>query len=159
MQKSPDVFTKRAFLSRTGGLLLSRQSVLPHPQLHIINRTKKYIPQTLLRVIFRYASKKNTMEVSVVFLGDETMRKLNMRYRGKNKPANVLAFPLTAHTGEICVNPVAAKRETRSRHISYYKMITYLFLHGLLHLYGFSHTTPHSSRRMEQAETLLMNKV
>jgi len=79
----------------------------------------------------------NDYELSLVFIGDKLSRKLNRIYRGKDKPTNILSFPITKNSGEIFINLSRAKPFGPA----------YLFIHGLLHLKGMQH-----GRRMERTE-------
>ena len=81
-------------------------------------------------------------ELSLVFIGETTSRKLNKQYRQKDKATNVLSFPLDKKSGEIFITPSVAKKEGHS--------VGFLFIHGLLHLKGLEH-----GDTMERAEIKL----
>jgi len=68
-------------------------------------------------------------ELSLVFCKDTLSRKLNRIYRGKDKPTNILSFPLSKNSGEIFINTDRLDGFSP----------TYLFIHGLLHLKGMQH--------------------
>lgn len=87
--------------------------------------------------------------LSLVFIGRDRARALNVHNRGKNYIPNVLSFPLTETCGEIYITPEQARREARARGMSERGYIGYLFIHGLLHLKGMSH-----GDTMERAETM-----
>jgi probable rRNA maturation factor len=108
---------------------------------------------------FSLRSKKNTMDVSLVFLTDAKMRKLNKTYRGKDAVTNVLAFPLDEHTGEICISPETAKREAKEYSMSVRMRVVQLFLHGLLHLEGHDHETDSNALAMERIEERMLKKL
>lgn len=78
-------------------------------------------------------------DLSVVLCGDARTRKLNKALRGKDKPANVLSFPLSDRAGEIFLNPAAALREAHKFDLSPEGHLQYLLIHGCLHLAGFDH--------------------
>src|SRR3989344_4845180 len=95
---------------------------------------------------------KNTVlgrdfELSLVFTDNTFSRRLNATYRGKNKPTNVLSFPISKKSGEIFIDLVTAKKEAKTFEMSFQKFVTFLFIHGLLHLKGMRH-----GATMEQAE-------
>lgn len=77
--------------------------------------------------------------LSLVFIGDTRSKKLNEKYRGKKKPANVLSFQLEKNEGEIFINPNQAERDSKKFDTTKSKFIGFLFIHGLLHLKGCSH--------------------
>lgn len=68
-------------------------------------------------------------DLSVAFLSPKEMRKVTLRTKKKNKVSNVLAFPLSPNSGEILICKEAAAPFT----------ISYLFIHGCLHLAGQRH--------------------
>lgn len=125
----------------------------------VVNKTSKRIPRALLRRVFSFVSKKHTMEVSLVFLGDQAMQNVNKKWRKRGAQANVLAFPLDMSVGEIVINPYQAEREAVDVGISYTGRVAYLFLHGLLHLYGYDHKTEKDTVKMERKERIIMQNV
>ncbi len=67
-------------------------------------------------------------DLSLVFAGNNLMKKLNSRYRGKDQPASVLSFSLSKKEGEIFIN--LSQKEHPP---------LFLFIHALLHLKNFEH--------------------
>lgn len=78
-------------------------------------------------------------ELSLAFIGRDRSKDLNMKLRGKNKPADVLSFPLTKTTGEITLCLERIKKEAKKFNHSYTQHVAFLFIHGLLHLKGLDH--------------------
>ena len=91
-------------------------------------------------------------ELSLVFIDNIFSRRLNKKYRGKNKPANILSFPLSKKSGEIFIDLVTAKKEARKFEMSFRDFVTFLFIHGLFHLKGMRH-----GDTMERAEKKLLH--
>ena len=95
----------------------------------------------------------NAYDLSVVLIGNARSHRLNATYRGKDKPTNVLAFPIAEDAGEIYLNvPYALKEASRYDHAAKHHL-TYLFIHGLLHLKGFDH-----GASMEREEARLLKR-
>jgi probable rRNA maturation factor len=71
------------------------------------------------------------------------MRRLNHRYRGHDRPTDVLAFALPAPDGsllgDLYVCPAVARAEARERGIPVGEELTRLLVHGTLHLLGYDH--------------------
>jgi len=88
----------------------------------------------------------------VVICADALSRTLNNKYRAKNKPANVLSFPLSKTSGEIFLNIKQASREARLYERTQSKHLEALFIHGLAHLRGLSH-----GKKMEVFEARLLS--
>jgi probable rRNA maturation factor len=78
-------------------------------------------------------------DLSVAFVSPSESHRLNKLYRGKDKPTNVLSFPLEKNTGEIVICKSLAKTEAPKFDQSPSEWLHYLFIHGLLHLKGFDH--------------------
>ena len=92
-------------------------------------------------------------DLSVVLIGDTRMHRLNKLYRGKDRPTNVLAFLVGDATGEIYIDVPYARRESGRYGHSPAHHLTYLFIHGLVHLKGLDH-----GPAMERLEERLFKK-
>lgn len=91
--------------------------------------------------------------LSLVFIGERRSKKLNIKYRNKNKSGNVLSFPLSKNEGEIFITPKRAQREAHLFGKTNKDFIGFLFIHGLLHLKGMEHGS-----KMEEAEYKFFSK-
>jgi probable rRNA maturation factor len=91
----------------------------------------------------RIQNPKSKTEISVLFCGDQAMRTLNRRYRGMDRPTDVLAFPAETGglLGDIVISIPYASRQARRRGESPAREIDRLLLHGFLHLSGYDHET------------------
>lgn len=101
-------------------------------------------------------------EISLAFVGDETIAQLNRKWRRKAKPTDVLSFPLLEGTpteilaraegvllGDVIVSVPTAQRQADERNRSLVDEITTLLAHGVLHLLGFDHPTDDAEREMD----------
>ncbi|MBI5071692.1 rRNA maturation RNase YbeY [Candidatus Falkowbacteria bacterium] len=94
-------------------------------------------------------------EISVAFVGDAEMKKMNKQYRGKNKTTDVLSFVYETYDsrqkkplqGEIIISYPQAARQARC---GLGEEIKFLLIHGLLHLCGYDHEK--SLKEAEQME-------
>jgi len=93
----------------------------------------------------RGATGRAPREVSVLFCADTRMRALNRRYRGQDRPTDVLAFPTadseSGFLGDIVISVPYAERQARRRREPGAREIDRLLVHGLLHLMGYDHET------------------
>ena len=100
-------------------------------------------------------------EVSVLFCADGRMRALNRRYRGKDRPTDVLAFPAgegaEGFLGDIVISVPYAAREARRREDRPEREMDRLLLHGFLHLMGYDHET--DAGQMDALETRLRSRL
>lgn len=80
-------------------------------------------------------------DLSVSFLSANEQKKINKKYRGKNQTTNVLSFSLSENSGEITFDLKKVKSDSPLFDMTYKKFLKYLFIHGLLHLKGFVHSS------------------
>jgi len=86
-------------------------------------------------------------ELSLVFVDSKKIQELNRQYRDKDKPTDVLSFPLTENSGEIFICLSVAKEKAKDFSRKPNDHVGFLFIHGLLHLKGLDHGS-----RMDQEE-------
>ena len=102
-------------------------------------------------------------EISVVFVPADEMRGLNKRFKDIDAPTDVLSFPamyeLTGVLGDIIICPTVAIRQAEELGHTYEREIAFLTAHGLLHLLGFSHSTPIDEEAMIKAQKEILGKV
>lgn len=106
--------------------------------------------------------------ISLTLIGDDAMRALNRDYRGKDKPTDVLSFPLdgtgTAQSAERLLGDVVISVDTARRQASAYdaplqRELYRLLIHGLLHLKGHDHVRAGERRVMEREERRLAGAI
>jgi probable rRNA maturation factor len=105
-------------------------------------------------------------ELSLLFTHDEGITELNRRYLKRDRPTNVLAFPMidaeqpdlkTSMLGDIVISLDAALRQAQTCGESLEGTVDRLLLHGLLHLLGYDHEgSRQEARRMEEEEKRLL---
>lgn len=78
-------------------------------------------------------------ELTLIAAGDKRLASLNRIYRGKKGTTDILSFPISEHKGEIYINPLEAARQAESFDMNRDQFIGFLFIHGLLHLKGYTH--------------------
>lgn len=100
-----------------------------------------------------------TGAVSVLLSDDETVRDLNARFRGKDKPTNVLSFPAAAMPGtevqplgDIVLGYGVCAEEARTQGKSLSDHLSHLTVHGVLHLLGRDHEDDAEAEAMEAEE-------
>ena len=83
-------------------------------------------------------------QVNVVLTSSRDIRALNRRFRGKDKPTDVLSFPplpvvADAFSGDIVISTDIACRNARLYRHAPAQELKILILHGMLHLAGYDH--------------------
>ena len=104
-------------------------------------------------------------ELSLALVTDPTIHALNRRYRGKDKPTDVLSFPLADEIqpsllGDVVISVETAARQARRRQHSLQEELQILLIHGILHLLGYDHEVSRSeATRMHRKEREVMRAV
>ena len=78
-------------------------------------------------------------DIQIVEVSESESRRLNLIYRGKRKPANVLSFFYDKEYGEIIVCPALIRREAKAQGNSFEYQMTWMIVHGMIHLSGSHH--------------------
>lgn len=78
-------------------------------------------------------------DLSLAFVSEKESKSANKKYRGKDKPANVLSFSFSKTSGEMLICPRKAREDMGRFNMDYRSFVALLFIHGLLHLKGMSH--------------------
>lgn len=104
-------------------------------------------------------------ELTVSLVDDGAIHELNHRYRGKDRPTDVLAFAMRegdagpadpSVLGDVVISVDTAARQARSRRRPLAAEVRVLLVHGILHLLGYDHErSPAEARRMRAMEQRL----
>ena len=112
------------------------------------------------------ADSERAVEISVTLTGDEQVRALNAEWRGKDKPTNVLSFPMADERdltranvdgpelllGDIILAHGVCEAEAADKRVSVEQHATHLLVHGTLHLLGYDHHEDRDAADMEARE-------
>ncbi|MES2327655.1 MAG: rRNA maturation RNase YbeY [Pseudomonadota bacterium] len=119
------------------------------------------------------ATGARTVELSVRLTGDEDVRALNAQWRGKDRPTNVLSFPLAEADqlldtnvaeldlllGDIVLARGVCEAEAADKGISVEQHATHLLVHGTLHLLGYDHYDDEQTADMEAREIRALQRL
>ena len=106
------------------------------------------------------------IEMSVTLTGDDEVQALNAKWRGKDKPTNVLSFPMADDLdfarsnvagpelllGDIILAHGVCESEASEKGVSFEQHATHLLVHGTLHLLGYDHQDDQQASDMEARE-------
>lgn len=93
----------------------------------------------LKRVAKKVLKSENRKEIdlSIVFVGEARMRKLNKKYRGKNKVTDVLSFGQGLNEIVVCLREI--KKNAKIYDSTFKKELARVLIHAILHLSGYNH--------------------
>lgn len=107
-------------------------------------------------------------ELGVCMVGAAESARLNARYRGRDRPTNVLSFALPALApaaagpkplGELVICPRVLRAEARAQAKTLRAHWAHLVVHGALHLAGYDHARAADARRMERREIRVLRRL
>jgi probable rRNA maturation factor len=132
------------------------------------------LPPLFFRKIINKSGKilggSKRVEISLILADEKFSRRLNKKYRKKDKPASVLTFIFSEKKnfinpqksvllGEIIICPGLARKEARQEGVAFRDKIALLAVHGLLHLSGYTHQNKKQRGKMEAKETEILNSL
>lgn len=148
-------------------LSLSLQQSFQSPALVLKRAYLKKIVETSLRHI----DTQSDCEIGIACVDNDESHKLNLEYRGKDKPTNVLSFPSdlpdemaqvldSFPIGDlvICIPVVLLEAEEQNK--TPLAHFTHMLVHGTLHLMGYDHETSEAdAEEMEALEIEILAKL
>ncbi|MGX2973933.1 rRNA maturation RNase YbeY [Ursidibacter arcticus] len=105
-------------------------------------------------------------EMTIRIVDEAESHELNLTYRGKDKPTNVLSFPFEVPDGielPLLGDLVICRQVVEKEAIEQQKPLdahwAHLAIHGTLHLLGYDHLTDEEAEEMESLETQIMQSL
>lgn len=117
--------------------------------------------------IFKIIKFSSNNEISISFLltSNSEIKLLNQRYRNKNKPTNVLSFPMNEkienknYLGDVVISCEKIIDESYEQNIKKYKYLSKMTIHGVLHLLGYKHDTDRQFNKMNSIEKNILEEM
>ncbi|MBV12954.1 MAG: rRNA maturation RNase YbeY [Flavobacteriaceae bacterium] len=125
----------------------------------------------ILKDVIQVSSLANTIagnfQIGISIVSSEEIQKLNLEYRGKDQPTNVLSFGTNSHLkdndslllGDIVLCKEIIEKEAKEYLKTYENRLKHMIIHGFLHLIGFNHEENHERISMEEIEIQVMNNL
>lgn len=95
------------------------------------------------------------VEISITLTDNKTIKQLNNQWRNKDKPTDVLSFPMEECIGyryrllgDVVISLPFAKRQAQEIGLTYKEEILRLLIHGILHLIGYDHEKSEEDERI-----------
>ena len=106
---------------------------------------------------------KDTVELSIRVVNEDESAELNLRYRNKQGPTNVLSFPADLPEslqlpllGDLVICAPVVEREAQQQDKSPEAHWAHMLVHGSLHLIGYDHINDEDAENMERLETKIL---
>ena len=118
----------------------------------ILNKTRTRINTKLVQRVseaFLKKYKKNKLDLSIVFVGDRKIRKINNLYRRYDKVTDILSFEGEDDSfGELIIDYAQIKRQASRFGNSTKDELIFILVHGLFHLLGYNDETEKEELKM-----------
>ena len=114
----------------------------------ILNGARQGISRARFRAI-KEAALDSAYELNLIFTEPAKIKKLNLIYRDRSAPTDILSFPLSRSEGEIYICPSEARKKAKKFARPYGNFIEFLFIHGCIHLKGYDHSATMESIEAE----------
>tara|TARA_B100001989_G_scaffold133557_1_gene94499 strand:- start:53 stop:499 length:447 start_codon:yes stop_codon:yes gene_type:complete len=126
----------------------------------ILKKPNDYLKKRLKILSKTPSFKKKNHEFSILLTNDKEMKKLNNKFRKKNKTTDVLSFPIKIQNkNRLYVGDIALSYEIikhRSKETNFFLEFDKMWIHGYLHLIGYDHTKTKDFQKMLRKEKLIL---
>ncbi len=129
---------------------------------------KKLIKKSI-NVCVKEMQYKKKFYISIFVTNNVNMKKINLKYRKKNKVTNVLSFPQNeirsfgkssvTILGDIVISLEKIFEESQEQRKQFYSHLSHMIIHSLLHLLGFDHNTKKNYEIMKKKEVSILSKM
>jgi len=123
---------------------------------------RKIIPQILSFV----KNPQDAIKLEVVFLGDKEIRRLNKKYKRRDRPTDVLSFNISAAElkrkaffGEVFISLDTALRNSGIYGTDFEEEAALYIIHGILHLFGYEDESLKDRLRMSKVENGILRQI
>ena len=114
---------------------------------------------------YKFVNKKVTF--TLLLSNNKNIKKLNKVFRKKNKPTDILSFPLdkkikisnNTYLGDVIISYNHLDKPRSQNLKSFKEKVTKIFIHGFLHLLGFNHKKNKDYSKMLKEENLIFKSV
>ena len=122
-----------------------------------IKNPTNYFKNKLRRILKIPNFRKKKQEFSILLTNNKEMKSLNYKFRKKNKPTDVLSFPLKNknYIGDIAISFEIINK--RSKKTNFFLELDKMWIHGYFHLIGYDHKRIKDFENMSKKENLVLN--
>ena len=119
-----------------------------------------YLKKRLNKLSKEPSFKRKNHEFSILLTNNKEMKKLNYKFRKKNKTTDVLSFPIKIknkkklYVGDIAISFEIIKE--RSKKTNFYLEFDKMWIHGYLHLIGYDHKKYNDFKKMLKKEKIIL---
>ena len=138
----------------------------------IFNETEKNLDKEIedLKQLLEYALKRENLdnvEFDIIFVDNDKIHEINKNYRGVDRPTDVISFALEDNKtieldhrllGDIYISIDKAHEQALEYGHSFKRELSFLSIHGLLHLLGYDHMKEEDEKVMFKKQDDILNE-
>ena len=137
--------------------------------IQVINTNRQYrinesLVKNIIADILTFIKKPGTADIELVFMDNKAIRAFNKRYKGADRPTDVLSFGIDRaelgeekFLGEIFISIDKALENSKAFKTEFTDELVRYIIHGILHLFGYDDSTEKERARMSKKETKVLN--
>ena len=128
-----------------------------------IKRPDYYLKKKFNKFLKKLKINTNSQEITIFLTNSEKMRQLNLRFRKKNKPTDVLSFPVNTkkkkigYLGDVAISYEIVNKRSKKSNFDY--EFDKMWVHGYLHLLGYDHKKNREFEKMHKLEKKILNYI
>lgn len=141
-------------------------------EIGVFNKTEEIVDLDALKELMEYALKQEQVETvifNLILIDNKTIHKINLEYRGIDRPTDVISFALEDDKscphiegmprilGDIYISIEKAKEQAELYGHSFERELSFLAVHGLLHLLGYDHMEKEEEKIMFERQELILD--
>ena len=142
-------------------------------EIYYLRKIKKF--DLLLLNVKKYTNlflEKKKLNFSILLTNDNEIKEINQKYRNINKPTNVLSFKSMIdeksyfrnskqeiYIGEIIISMERIFNESKINNVLFKDHFIHIFLHAILHIFGYDHEIDSERKKMEDIEILILKNL
>lgn len=143
------------------------KSVILNLQIACKKKSKKIKRKIIQKWLEKFLPNfKSESEITIRIVDKKEIQFLNMKYRGKNKPTNILSFKFEPPKyipvkliGDLVICKEIIEEEAIKMKKDIFQYTAYIIIHGCLHLFGYDHKNKKEEKNMKKKEKKIMNKL
>lgn len=138
---------------------------------HSVSEDVFNLIENLLQYAYKEEKIKEDCEVSITFVTNDNIQKINHHYRDKDAPTDVISFALEESTdeieikgvemprvlGDIIISTEKAQEQADEYGHSFQREMGFLAVHGFLHLLGYDHMDEQEEKEMFHRQNEILN--
>ena len=128
-----------------------------------IKRPNYYLKKKFNKLLNKFKITSKAQEISIFLTNSQKMIQLNLRFIKKNKPTDVLSFPVNivkkkiGYLGDIAISYEIVNKRSKKSNFNY--EFDKMWVHGYLHLLGYDHKKIKEFEKMHKLEKKILNYI